>query len=172
MTEKMSREVTGRRGALWAITAGGLSAGVLDLLVACIQLGWDTPLLIAEGVLGPRAQHGGAGTWLLGVLLHFFIAFSVTAVYYAISRKLVLLITHPVLCGLFYGAAITWVMDAIVIPFSRIHAPGFNNYHDLLQGMFPHMVLVGLPVAFSVQRFGEPKRISVVRPDEIADERS
>lgn len=161
MRKAMSRTAAERRGALWAITAGGLYAGVLNLLVACIQLGWNTPLLIAEGLLGPRAQHGGAAIWLLGVLLHFFIAFLWAALYYVVSRRLVFLITHPVLCGVFYGAAITWVMDGIVIPFSRINAPGFDNYHDLLQGMFPHMVLVGLPIAFSVQRFGKSRRILV-----------
>lgn len=33
--------------------------------------------------------------------------------------------------------------------------PSFcNSYHNLVVGLVVHMVLVGLPIAFSVQRFG------------------
>jgi hypothetical protein len=61
----------GERNALWAIVVGGLIAGALDLLQACILFGWDIPLAIAGGLLGRQAFQGGAGTYGLGVLLHF-----------------------------------------------------------------------------------------------------
>ena len=64
----------GRRGALLAIAVGGGIAGTVDLLQACILFGWDIPLAIAGGLLGPGAFNGGAGTYILGVALHFFIA--------------------------------------------------------------------------------------------------
>jgi hypothetical protein len=35
----------------------------------CIQEGWDIPLHIAAGLLGRRAIQGGAGTYVLGMLL-------------------------------------------------------------------------------------------------------
>jgi len=50
--------------------------------------GADIPLTIAAGLLGPKALHGGIATYVLGVLLHFFIAFSFAAFYYAASRRL------------------------------------------------------------------------------------
>ena len=144
-----------RKSALWAITTGGLIAGTLDLTQACILFGWDIPLSIAGGLLGPAAFHGGAGTYVLGVLLHFFIATSVAAIYYAASRRLDFLKEHPLVCGLFYGAAVEEVMNLVVLPLSALHARGPYELRDLIQGLLVHMVVVGLPVAFSVRRFSE-----------------
>jgi hypothetical protein len=110
--------------ALLAIAAGGGIAGTLDLLQACILFGWRIPLVIAAGLLGRQALHGGVGTYILGVCLHFFIACSATAIYYAASRKLRFLIEHPSVCGLFYGIAVELVMSYIVLPLSALHARG------------------------------------------------
>jgi len=132
---------------------GGLIAGALDLTQACILFGWRIPLSIAGGLLGPRAVHGGIATYVLGVLLHFFIALSFAAVYYAASRELVFLTEHPLVCGLFYGAAVEVVMGYIVLPLSALHARGPYELHDVIQGLLVHMVVVGLPISFSVWRF-------------------
>src|SRR5579864_1902011 len=88
-----------KRNALLAIAVGGLIAGTLDLTQACILFGAKIPLVIAAGLLGREALHGGIATYLLGVLLHFFIAFSATAIYYAASRRLVFMKEHPLVCG-------------------------------------------------------------------------
>ncbi len=90
----------GKNSALLAIAVGGGVAGSLDLLQACILFGWDIPLVIAGGLLGPRAFQGGAGIYVLGVALHFFIACSAAAVYYGTSRKLIFMKEHPLVCGL------------------------------------------------------------------------
>src|SRR5712671_3324368 len=92
----------GKRNALLAIAVGGGIAGTLDLLQACILFGWDIPLVIAGGLLGRQAFHGGVGTYVLGVALHFFIACSAASVYYAASRKLGFMMEHPIVCGLFF----------------------------------------------------------------------
>jgi len=63
-----------KRDAVLAIAVGGGIAGTLDLLQACILFGWRLPLVIAAGLLGRQALQGGAVTYVLGVLLHFFIA--------------------------------------------------------------------------------------------------
>ena len=73
--------------ALPAIFVGGLIAGALDLTSAFITFGWGVPRAIAGGLLGPTALHGGTGTFVLGVLLHFFIACSAAAIYYAASLR-------------------------------------------------------------------------------------
>ena len=141
--------------SLWAIAVGGVIAGTLDLLQACILFGWDIPLSIAGGLLGRQAVHGGAGTYVLGVLLHFFIACSAAAIYYAASRRLTFLIEHPLVCGLFFGAAVEEVMNLVVLPLSALHARGPYGLRDLIQGLLVHMVVVGLPVSFSVRRFSK-----------------
>jgi hypothetical protein len=141
------------RAALRAITVGGLTAGALDLTQACVLFGGNIPRVIAAGLLGPKAIHGGAGTYVLGVLLHFFIAFSFAAFYYAASRRLVFLTEHPLVCGLVYGAAVEEVMNLIVLPLSALHSKGPYELHDLIQGLLVHMFVVGLPISFSVRRF-------------------
>jgi Na+/alanine symporter len=146
---------SGKRNALLAIAVGGLIAGTLDLLQACVLFGWDIPLVIAGGLLGRQAFQGGVGTYVLGVFLHFFIACSAAAIYYAASRRLVFLKEHPLVCGLFFGGAIQEVMNLVVLPLSALHSRGPYKLHDLILGLFVHMVVVGLPISFSVRRFSK-----------------
>jgi hypothetical protein len=145
----------GGGNALLAIGVGGLIAGALDLTQACGLFGWDIPRVIAAGLLGERAIHGGVGTYALGILLHFFIASSFAAFYYAASRRLVFMVEHPLVCGLFYGAAVEEVMNLVVLPLSALHARGPYELHDLILGLLVHMVVIGLPIAYSVRRFAK-----------------
>ena len=145
----------GKRNALLAIAVGGFIAGVLALLLPCILHGWDIPLAIAEGLVGPKAEHGGVGTYALGVFLHFFIAFVSAAVYYAASRRLPFLKQHPLVCGLYYGATVHLVMHLIVFPLCAFHESNPIPIRELLLGMLYKMVEVGLPVAYSVRRFSK-----------------
>src|SRR5580693_5808421 len=140
----------GKRSALLAIGVGGGIAGTLDLLQACILFGWDIPLAIAGGLLGPQAFQGGAETYVLGVALHFFIACTAAAVYYGASLKLTFLREHPLVCGLFFGAAVEDFMRFVVLPLSALHAKGPYKLNDLILGLAVHMVVVGLPVSISV----------------------
>lgn len=146
----------GKANPILAIGFGGLLAGTLDVLQACLLFGWDIPKVIAGGLLGPSAVHGGAGMYLLGLLLHYFIATTVAAMYYAASRKLTFLLEYPLICGLFYGMAVESVMNLIVLPLSALHARGPYQLHDLLFGYGMHMLVIGLPVAHMVRRYGRP----------------
>ena len=148
-----SQQSSTRSSAALAIGVGGLAAGTLDLLQACILFGWDIPLAIAGGLLGKKAFSGGAGTYVLGIVLHYFIATSVAAIYYAASRRLVFLRKSWLVCGLFFGAAVEEVMRLIVLPLSALHARGPYQLKDLILGLAVHMLIVGLPIAFSVRRF-------------------
>jgi hypothetical protein len=145
--------------AVLAIAVGGLAAGVLDLTQALILFGKNVPLAIAAGLLGPQAFHGGAGTYSLGVLLHFFIACSASAIYFGVSRKLRFLIGHPLVCGLFFGGAVEVVMTLVVLPLSALHATGPYTYSALVSGFLVHMVMVGLPISFSMWRFANVSRL-------------
>jgi hypothetical protein len=143
----------GKRAAILAIAVGGLTAGALDLTQACILFGWKIPLTIAGGLLGRQALQGGAGVYALGVLLHFFIACSAAATYYAASLKLDFMKQHPLVCGLFFGAAVEEVMNLIVLPLSALHARGPYELRDLILGLLVHMVVIGLPISYSVWWF-------------------
>jgi hypothetical protein len=153
MIETTAQSAVSSRKAVKAVAAGGLIAGAIDLTQACILFGWDIPLSIAAGLLGRQALHGGVAVYLLGVSLHFFIATSFAAFYYAASRKLTFLTEHPIVCGLAYGAGVELVMRLVVLPLSALHARGPYHLGDMIQGLLVHMVVVGLPISFSVRRF-------------------
>ena len=155
MIDDSSRRSWDARNAVMAIGVGGLIAGTLDIAQALTLFGKNVPLAIAAGLLGPQAFRGGIATFILGVLLHFFIALSVATIYFAASRKLRFLTQHALVCGLFFGAAVDLVMLLIVLPLSALHAMGPYTYHDLAQGLVVHMVVIGLPISFSVRRFGQ-----------------
>jgi hypothetical protein len=144
-----------KRNVLLAIGVGGAIAGTLDLLQASILFGWDIPLTIAAGLLGRQALQGGTRTYILGVLLHFFIAFSAASIYYAVSLRLDFMKEHPLVCGLFFGGAVEEVMSLIVLPLSALHTRGPYELHDLVLGLAVHMVVIGLPIAYSVRRFAK-----------------
>src|ERR1700677_603499 len=78
---------------------------------------------------------------------------SAASVYYAASRRLVFLRQHPLVCGLFYGAAVEVFRGYIVLPLSALHERGPFELHEVLQGLMVHMFVVGLPISFSIRRF-------------------
>jgi hypothetical protein len=156
---------TDTRRTVLAIAVGGLTAGTLDLGQALILFSTKIPLAIAAGLLGPQAFRGGIATYVLGVFLHFFIALSAAAIYFAASRTLRFLTQYALVCGLFFGAAVDLVMRLIVLPLSALHARGPYQYSDLVQGLLVHMIIVGLPISFSVRQFAklDTESIPVIR---------
>ena len=142
-------------GALRPILIGGLIAGAFDASFAFYDFGWKMPLGIAGGLLGPAARNGGAATWILGLFLHFFIACSAAAIYYAGSRKLTYLRDSPIVCGVFFGIAIFLVMNLVVLPLSAYHVSAPLQQAAMRKGLLIHMLFIGLPIALSVRRFSK-----------------
>ena len=140
-----------------AVAVAGFTAGTVDIIQAFFFFGLEVPLAIAAGLLGRTALHGGAATWILGLLLHYFIATSFAAFYYAASRKLTFLTEHPVVCGLVYGAAVELVMTLVVLPLSALHAGGPFKLQKLLLGLGVHMITVGLPISLTIRWLAPPK---------------
>lgn len=141
-----------RRSAVLAVLVGGGIAGIVDLLLAVHGEGWRTILGVAAGLLGRQAMHGGAATYALGVCLHFLIALTAAAVYYGASLPLPFLKGYPLVCGLCFGAAVQLFMNLIVLPLSALHLRGPFSLHDLFVGLLIHMIVVGLPISYSVSR--------------------
>jgi hypothetical protein len=134
------------------ILVGGALAGTFDLTAAFISFGFGNPRLIAGGLLGRQAIHGGAGTWILGVVLHYFIALSAAAIYCLSSRRLGFLKSHSLVCGLFSGIAVFLVMKLVVLPLCAYHFMGTYQYRGLVQGLLVHMLIIGLPISLSLNR--------------------
>ena len=159
--------------ALRAICWGGLIGGILDISEALVFYGMrgvpPERLLrgIASGLLGARAMDGGGwAAATLGLFLHFLIALTAAAVYYAASRKLRMLRERPILSGLLYGVAVFLFMNMIVVPLSAIHRSptamlAFNI--GTANAVLALTLFIGLPIAVAVNRYAS--RLGNFRPE-------
>jgi hypothetical protein len=138
------------------VLLGGAIAGTLDKISGFISFGLKSRQAIAAGLIGRSAAfQGGAATWLLGMMLHFLIAFTAAAIYCLASRKLKFLADHWLVSGLFYGVAVFLVMNLVVLPLSALHLAGPYQLRGLIQGILGHMVMVGLPISWSLHSFAK-----------------
>ncbi len=147
----LQRSQTG--ALLRPILVGGAVAGTLDHISAMITFGPGVSRAIAAGLVGRWALQAGAGMLILGLLLHFFIAFTAATIYCLSSRRLPFLREHWLVCGMFYGIAVFLVMNLIVLPLCALHAAGPYQLRGLIQGVLAHMLIIGLPISFSLRRF-------------------
>jgi uncharacterized membrane protein YagU involved in acid resistance len=148
--------------AVRAIGWGGLIGGVLDISDALVFYGArgisPERLLqgIARGLLGARAMQAGWASATLGLGLHFLIAFTAAAVYYALSRAFRLLRQKPFVSGVLYGVAVFLFMNVIVVPLSAIHrSPTAMLTFNIVSAnaVLALILFIGLPIAIAVNRF-------------------
>ena len=159
-----------RSGRVQAIVAGGLAVAVLDAVDALVayKLAFGmSPLVIyqfvASGLLGKAAYAGGATSALLGLAVHFLIAFSAATVFVLASERLPGLRRNALAWGPAFGVAVFGVMSFVVIPLSRIGA-SVPSLPLVVNGVLGHALLVGLPIALAARRFlGAPAPASIGR---------
>jgi len=140
------------------VLAGGLVAGTFDIAYACIfwALKRGVPATrifqsVAAGLLGQASFAGGARTAALGLVLHYFIALSMSIAYYLVARRWGLLRRRPVLCGAGYGLLLYGVMNYIVVPLSAA-GPGSKDPLWIALSIAVHVALIGVPIALFTRR--------------------
>jgi len=143
---------------LTTIIAAWLVAGTLDLTAAVTQtilMGRD-PLkmlqYISSGIFGKDAFTGGITYSLLGIILHYFIAFVWTVLFFLVYPKMEWLSKNWVVTGILYGSFVWLIMNRIVVPLSRIPEGPFNLKNALI-GLVIIIVAVGLPLSFMAYRY-------------------
>ncbi len=141
-----------RTRLLLPILVGGAIAGTLDLTSAFITYGHNMPRGIAAGLIGRQAAQSGFFPWILGIFLHYFIAFSAATVYCLASRKLEFMRDHFIVSGVFFGIGLYLVMNLIVLPLCAFHFMGPYQLRGLIQGLLVHMTIVGLPISYSLHK--------------------
>ncbi|QMV18670.1 hypothetical protein GOB94_08250 [Granulicella sp. 5B5] len=138
--------------ALEAIAASGALAGLLDILAtSALMRAQGVPLqrllqFIASGAFGATAFEGRNRTATLGIVLHFFIAFALAAVFYALTLPLPMILRHPWFCGALFGAVVHLAMSFIIVPLSRAAKRTFNLKAWITQ-LAVHILCVGMPIA-------------------------
>jgi len=141
-----------------AISIAGLTCGAMDISAALVVYGWmgSKPLRllqgIAGGILGPRTYSGGTSTALLGLTLHFVIAFGAATVFFLASRVVPLLLNHAVVSGVLYGIAVYFFMNRVVVQVSAATKFPFS-IKMMLIGVIIHIFCVGIPISLSIRRY-------------------
>jgi hypothetical protein len=151
------------RAILWA----WLLCGILDIgsaiVIALANKSSPVRMLqgIAGAVLGPVAFRGGAATAVLGLAMHFGVAFAAALTFYELSRRVPAMVEHAVLAGTLFGVFWLLVMYRGVIPTLAALRPLYlaDAPRRPLPALWPlpvfvHITCVGLPIALAVRRFG------------------
>jgi hypothetical protein len=155
---------TKRSRAITAIVVGGVAAGVLDIssaIGAWLPRGVSPVRIlqsVAAGVYGAEARRGGWKTALVGLGLHFLIAFTAAALFYLASRKLRFMTARPVIAGFIYGELVYLFMNFVVVPLSAIGERFPFSWQSLITGPVGHLIFVGLPISLAVSHYAPAHR--------------
>jgi len=141
-----------------AILRGGALCGAMDITAAFVVYGFfgAKPFRIlqgiASGLLGSKAFDGGLPSALLGLCLHFFIAFGAACVYVLLARWVNFLVQYVYFSGPLYGVAVYFFMQMIVVPLSGARKGPFS-FKMMLIGIVIHIFCVGLPISLVTRRY-------------------
>ncbi|HET9276075.1 MAG TPA: hypothetical protein VFN96_08395 [Gemmatimonadales bacterium] len=150
-------------GALGRLMRAGLLTGLVDGLFSSVLAagfyGSSVARLfqgVASTLLGPEALDGGMHAALIGVLMHFGVAFGWSAVFLLIAEgsarlRRVLAAPHGVTkVAAVYGPLVWLVMSLAVIPLLTSRPTAFTiRWWIQLVGHFP---FVGLPIVAMIAR--------------------
>ena len=141
------------------IAMAGLLVGTLDIISALthfyLKTGKDPVIVlkyISSAILGKSGYSGGNDMAVLGLLLHFVIAFIWTIIFFLIYPKLKLLSWNRIVTGLLYGIFIWIIMSRVIVPMSNASVGAF----DLKQAIIGVLILIGaigIPLSFIAHRY-------------------
>lgn len=143
--------------AFSAILVGGAIGGACDIAYAITFSAFrGVPAMrvlqsVASGLLGKAAFDGGLSAAMLGLVLHFLIAFSAAAIFYFAAKTMPILVRHAVPFGILYGLAIFAIMNLVVLPLSAFPRKVTFPLLATTTGLFVHMFLIGLPISLAVR---------------------
>jgi hypothetical protein len=146
-----------------AIIVAGMVVGTLDLSAAIIQtiIMGGNPLkmlqYIASGILGPDSFKGGIKYSILGVFIHYCIAFSWTIIFYLLYPKIKGMAVNKLLTGILYGIIVWLVMNRLVIPLSRIPERPFNPTNAII-GLGILIIAIGIPLSLMAGKYYDGKK--------------
>jgi len=155
-----------QRSGLWAVLVGGVVGGALDILFAISFAAYNgvsaLRLLqsVASGLLGRDAYTGGVPIAALGLFLHFAMAIAFAGAFVLASRRLTLLVRHPLVFGGLFGVGVFLFMRFVVLPWSAFpHPVSFRPLATTLD-LLSHVFLFGIPIALAA-RAASPVRQTI-----------
>ena len=141
------------------IRNAALLAGTLDMLAACVYYFIKTgetkfyliPMFIASAAFGKGAFSGGTGIVLLGLLMHYGIAFFWTLFFFWLYQQWTFPGKSRWWTAAVYGVFVWLIMNRVVVPFTRIAHRPFDPVNALINiGIL--MVCIGWPLSWMAHR--------------------
>lgn len=135
-----------------------LLCGTLDAIYASI---WSTLAggnvgktwrYVASGPLGDQANAWGTAGIAAGLAVHFLLMAAMVGIFLFIVQAPRLKAMNPWALGTLYGLGLYLVMNKVVVPM-RFGTP-FDpaTIKDVLVPLFPHIALIGIPLALAARR--------------------
>jgi hypothetical protein len=152
------------KATLRAIICMGLIVGTLDILSAIVDYyiaSGNGPAnifkYIASGIMDKPAFEGGRKVIVLGLILHYIIAFSFTIFFVALYLKTTFISGNKIIVGVLYGIFIGVVMNFMVVKLSYTPKGPFVWY-KCVKAFLILICMIGLPLAFLAPRFLQPQK--------------
>ena len=147
-----------------AILVAWLIAGTLDVTTAIVVYSLIMHKVtaiqifqgIASGVYGKDSYSGGMTTAMVGLALHYLIAFTFTIFYFFLFPKITLLKKNWITSGLVYGIFVWLVMNLGVIQLVFPN-PRPITWDSFLIGAGILMIMIGLPISFITNKYFSAK---------------
>jgi len=152
------------------ILAATLIAGSLDITAAFISVyvrgvhPIKVLYYIASGIFGKEvAYNSGTKMAVIGLLLHYLIAFIFTVFLFFVYPWLKSFLKNKILIGVLYGVFVWAVMNKVVLPLSNT-PPATPTLQSMLIACAILIVCIGIPIAWIVNRFYAEHNISPILP--------
>lgn len=147
------------KNAKKAIFQAWLIVGTLDILAACTQYYINTGkgptgvlVYVASGLLGMKAFEIGAPIAIVGLALHYVIAFIWTLFFFKIYPHVPFLSRNRIATGILYGAFVWTMMSQIVVRLSGTPKGPFNLTGAII-GAAILMVAIGIPLSYLAHKY-------------------
>ncbi len=138
----------------------GFVAGTLDILAAFTSFYLNTgknPLVILRYIAGKligreRAYAGGAEMPLLGLLMHYLIAFSFTIFFFWLYPRIRFLSRNLILTSLIFGITAWVIMNLVALPL-LVHTPFHPaSWVGPVRECLILVFMIGLPVTLFARK--------------------
>lgn len=137
----------------------GLIAGSLDILLAFINAWWSSGLppesvlrFVASGLLGDIAFNGSQWIILIGLIIHYLIAFCWTLLFFCWYPTIQSIISSQIFQVVVLGPFIWLVMNLLVLPLSAAPNLGFH-WWSAIKGIIILMIAIGIPLVTKAGQF-------------------
>lgn len=136
----------------------GFITGGLDILLASADAWFSSGVspvrilqFIATVLLGDKVLQYSFGSALLGLAIHFFIAFFWTVLFFIIYNYYKKIVRVPFFQSVLYGLLIWLVMNLLVLPLTNAVKSNFQ-WFIVIKGIVTLIIAYGFPLVYFARK--------------------